>query len=180
MLASAERTTLQALDAAVRSESTAAHIDEIASNLEQELSRRPDVLLVWKPIALSSYSLPLPGMIRSSWVFVLRANSITGAERHPNSYQRMMSYRGAGDFQTRLDGPWCSHNLTSDPGSRLEERWISIPPNVWHQGVVAEKNWIVVSLHTVLDHELIEERPGLELGDGFRRKKYVGESEKSS
>jgi hypothetical protein len=180
MLTTEEKAILQALDAAVSCESTATRIDEIVSCVEQELSRKPDDLLAWNPVPLSLYHLPLPDMIRSSWVFILRANTVTGAERHPNSHQRMMSYRGAGDFQTRTGGPWCSHRLTSDPAAPLEERWISIPPNVWHQGVVAETNWIVVSFHTVLDHELIEERPDPESSNAFRRRKYVGEREKSA
>jgi hypothetical protein len=174
-----EKIILEALDAAVRCEPTATHIDGIVSLVEQKLSRRPDDLLAWKPIPLSLYSLPLPDIIRSSWVFILRSNTVTGAERHPNSHQRMMSYRGAGDFQTRTGGPWCSHRLRSDPAARIEERWISIPPNVWHQGVVAETNWIVVSFHTVPDDELIEERPDPGLSNAFRRRKYVGESKKS-
>ncbi len=85
---------LEALDTAVRSEAAAAHINEIVSLVEQELQRRPDDVLAWKSIPLTVYGSPLPAMIRSSWAFILRANTITGAERHPNSHQRMMSYRG--------------------------------------------------------------------------------------
>jgi len=84
-------------------------------------------------------------MIRSSWVFVLRARSASGAERHPNSYQRVMSYHGYGDFQVWSDGAWRSNQLVSSPKAPLQSRWASIPPLVWHQGVVPEKNWVVVS-----------------------------------
>lgn len=180
MLTTEEKTILQKLDAALSYGSTATWLDEIISNVEQELVRKSDDLLDWKSVPLSLYHLPLPEQIRSSWVFILRANTTTGAERHPNSHQRMMSYRGSGDFQTRTDGPWCSHRLISDPAASLEERWISIPPNVWHQAVVADKHWIVISFHTVPDHELIEERPGLESGNTLRRRKYVGEGGNSS
>ena len=166
---------LEALDAAVRSEAMAAPIDDIVSWVEQELQRRTDDVLAWKPIPLELYGSPLPATIRSSWVFILRANMNTGAERHPNSHQRMISYRGAGDFQTRTEGPWCSHYLRSDPAAPLEQRWISIPPNVWHQGVVPGANWVVVSFHTVRDDELIEERPDAELNNASRRRKYVGD-----
>ncbi len=171
---------LEALDTAVRSEVAAAHINEIVSLVEQELRRRPDDVLAWKPIPLTLYGSPLPAIIRSSWVFILRANAITGAERHPNSHQRMMSYRGAGDFQTKTEGLWCSHYLRSDPAAPLEESWISIPPNVWHQGVVPEANWVVVSFHTVVDDELIEERPDGDINNAIRRRKYVGDGEKPS
>jgi hypothetical protein len=103
----------------------------------------------------------------------LRADTTTGAERHPNSHQRMMSYRGHGDFQTRRNGPWRSHLLTSDGTAPLEERWISIPPHVWHQGVVPGKNWVVVSFHTVVAEDLVEERPGTGAKDGVRQRKYA-------
>ena len=98
-------------------------------------------------------------MIRSSWVFVLRAQANTGAERHPNSHQRMMSYRGSGDFQLWTGGRWRSNPLVSDSEAPIESRWVSIPPNIWHQGVVPTENWVVLSFHTVPEGELIEERP---------------------
>jgi hypothetical protein len=57
----------------------------------------PEDVLAWEPIPLDLYKVPLPKAIHSSWVFILRANTVSGAERHPNSHQRMMSYRGTGD-----------------------------------------------------------------------------------
>jgi len=176
MLEKDELRTLEALDAGVRSESTTARIDEIVSRVEQALQGRPDDVLAWEPIPLESYGSPLPEVIRSSWVFVLRAHTISGAERHPNSHQRMMSYRGSGDFQTRTEGDWCSHFLKSDQTVPIEERWISIPPNVWHQGVVPEENWVVVSFHTAAEDDVIEERPDTETTDAVRQRKYAGGS----
>lgn len=171
-----ESRILQALDLAVTSEAIRPKIDAIVARVEQKLSARPDDVLAWEPIPLDFYTAPLPETIRSSWMFVLRANTTTGAERHPNSHQRMMSYRGAGDFQTRPEGNWCSHLLTSDPTAPIAERWISIPPNVWHQAVVPGENWVVVSFHTVAEHELIEERPVTEAKDAVRQRKYAEES----
>ena len=130
--------------------------------------------MAWRPIPLELYRQPLPGDIRSSWVFVLRARRVTGPERHPNSRQRMMSYRGAGDFPTKIElaGPWQSHPLDSDPASALANRWVSIPPKVWHQGVVANHNWVVVSFQTATEDELMEERPDPNVPAGFVRKRY--------
>jgi hypothetical protein len=164
---------LKALDLAVRSPLTMHRIDAIAARAEQKLIDRSDDLLAWESIPLDFYSVPLPEIIRSSWVFILRASRTTGAERHPNSHQRMMSYRGCGDFQTRTAGNWCSHLLKSDPVVPITERWISIPPNVWHQGIVPGENWIVVSFHTAAEHELIEERPASETKDTLRQRKYA-------
>ncbi len=171
-----ESRILEALDLAVRSKAIRPNIDAIVARVEQELRERPDEVLAWEPIPLDFYTAPLPETIRSSWVFILRANTTTGAERHPNSHQRMMSYRGCGDFQTRPEDDWCSHQLKSDPMLAIAERWISIPPSVWHQGVVPGENWVVVSFHTAAEHELIEERAATEAKDAVRRRKYAGKS----
>ena len=166
-----EVTILEMLDTAVRS--AAAAIEPIVSVVERKLRESPAEVLAWQPVPLDAYRTPLPNSIQSSWVFILRANVATGAERHSNSHQRMMSYRGSGDFQTRPGPDWRSHHMTSDPAAPLEARWISIPPNVWHQGVVGPEDWIVVSFHTVPEHELVEERPGEEAEDAPRRRNYV-------
>jgi hypothetical protein len=171
-----ESSILEALDLAVRSESIKPKIEAIIARVAQKLRERPDDVLAWEPIPLDFYTAPLPETIRSSWVFILRANTTTGAERHPNSHQRMMSYRGSGDFQTRPEDNWCSHLLNSDPTAPIAERWISIPPNVWHQGVVLGENWVVVSFHTAAEHELIEERLVTEAKAAVRQRKYAGES----
>jgi len=165
-----ERDILEALDAAVRA--AAAAIEPIVASVDRKLRERPGNVLAWEAIPLDCYEARLPASIQSSWVFVLRADVATGAERHPNSHQRMVSYRGHGDFQTRPDREWRSHHLTSDPSAPLEARWISIPPNVWHQGVVGPGDWAVVSFHTVPEHELIEERPATEAGATTHQRKY--------
>lgn len=166
-----ERQILEALDAAVRS--AAGVIGPIVATVDRKLAANPDEVLAWESIPLDRYRIPLPPSIRSSWVFVLRAKVVTGAERHPNSHQRMMSYRGHGDFQTRPAESWLSHHLASEPTLPLDRRWISIPPNVWHQGVVGDEHWAVVSFHTVLPHELIEERPAIEAAGASRQRRYA-------
>ena len=145
-------------------------IDDIAGGLERQLAQNPGAQMVWEPIPLELYGAALPAGIRSSWVFILRAGAVTGAERHPNSHQRVVSWRGAGDLQVRDEGPWRSHPLVSEPGAPIERRWASIPANVWHQAVVPHENWGVASFHTVEPQELIEERPQ---GDGMVRKHYL-------
>ncbi len=161
---------LRTLDAAVRSEPAMSLIDDILSRVERKLVQEPDDPMAWEPIPLRIYDIPLPETIRSSWVFLLRAGTTTEPERHPNSHQRMTSYGGTGDFQTKPADSWSSNILESDPLAPIEKRWVSIPPNVWHRGIVAGANWAVVSFHTVTDSELIEERAG---DDGaLHRRKY--------
>ncbi len=169
----AERKLLVRLDAAVRSREAVAAIGAIAARVEGTLARDVDAIEAWEPIPLSVYGGALPTEIQSSWVFILRGAVTTGAERHPNSHQRMTSWRGGGDFQVNDEGGWRSHVMRSDAGASLEERWISIPPNTWHQGLVGEGDWVVVSFHTVPAAELIEERPGQDGPATVRARKYL-------
>ena len=169
-----EREILEVLDAAVRS--ATATIEPLIAAVERSLQENAREVLAWEAIPLDRYCTRLPESIRSSWVFVLRANVATGAERHPNSHQQMISYRGRGNFQTQPGLAWCSHHLTSDPSAPLEERWISLPANLWHQGVVGRDNRAVVSFHTVAAHELIEERRGTGASDQVRQRKYVAKA----
>ncbi len=164
-----ERRTLALLDALVSRKPARRALDSIADRLENRLAAGAAPLLVWEPVALALYGEPLPDGILSSWVFVLRANTVSGAERHPNSIQRVMSYRGSADLQTRPAGKWLSHCLVSRRTAPLEDRWLSIPAGVWHQGTMGGENWTVVSFHTVPAEELIEERPAAAGGEIARR-----------
>ncbi|PYK02486.1 MAG: hypothetical protein DME63_06505 [Verrucomicrobia bacterium] len=86
-----ERSLLEMLDKIVRSEKVHAQILPILERGRTQLARRPNSLMAWEPIALETFGA-FPSAIRSGWVFILRAGSDTGAERHPNSHQRMMSF----------------------------------------------------------------------------------------
>src|SRR5262245_66514427 len=169
-----ERSRLEALDKALRSDSVREHIRSVVRRVREQLDRRKDALMSWEPIPASIFDRALPPEIRSAWVFVLRADADTGAERHPNSHQRMMSFEGSGDLQTGEPGNWQSNVLVSDPDAPLERRWISIPTNVWHRPVInADTDWAVVSFHTVPAEELIEQRPDDSREAGTRQKSYL-------
>jgi hypothetical protein len=150
---------IELLDSAVLDKRIKHHLDEIADRVEKTLDNDPNSLMAWEPIPLDLYNQQLTRDIKSSWIFILKKNSTTGAERHPNSIQRMMSYKGYGDFQTKPNKHWDSNFLESDLEGKIEKRWISIPLNTWHQGIVGDDNWVVISFHTAGVSELIEERP---------------------
>jgi hypothetical protein len=174
-----ERAILETLDAAARTPEAASALRQIGERVVATLARGPKEIEAWEAVPLELYGAGgLPAEIRSSWVFVLRRNVTTGAERHPNSRQRLFSLSGGGDFQVHNGERWTSHRLVSDPRARLEDRWISIPPDTWHQGVVGEQDWLVVSFHTVAAEDLVEERPDPRDPDPFhprrtRRRRYV-------
>ena len=170
-----EREILEVLDAAVGRESVARLIDSIAARLEVELAKDPRALMAWEVVPLSAYGVELPDVIRSSWVFILRAGAATGAERHPNSQQRMMSYRGDGNFPVWNGAAWQSNHLFSDRDAPLENRWVSIPVNAWHQSLKPEADWVVVSFHTAKEDELIEERGDPSATSAISSRRYLGE-----
>src|SRR5437763_15882269 len=99
-----ERSLLEALDTIVGSEEVRAQIYPIVERVRTELARNKKAQMTSEPIPLTIYGGALPSGIRSSWVFVLRAGATTGAERHPNTHQRMMSSEAAGTLQARA-GP---------------------------------------------------------------------------
>ena len=157
-LAPGEQSILESLDAAIRVPRSAAILAAVVDEVSAELAAKSNARLAWRPIPLETYDR-LPEGIASSWVFVLRAECTSGAERHPNSIQRFMSYRGSADMQTWNAQEWVSHVLCSDPQAPMQERWLSIPTNVWHRPVMGAGDWVVVSFHTAADDKLIEERP---------------------
>jgi len=169
-----ERTCLESADTILRSEPVRRQIRPVVERVRAELARKKEALMTWEPIPLTVFGRALPREIRSAWVFVLRAGADTGAERHPNSHQRMMSFEGSGDMQTGEPGQWQSNLLISNPDAPLEQRWISIAQNVWHRPVVgADADWVVVSFHTVPAEELIEEKPDDASQDGTKQMKYL-------
>jgi hypothetical protein len=157
-----ETEILQQLDHAIRRPRAAAFLVSLANDLEVALLEDPALRLAWRSVPLCAYdNLPnrLPEGIASSWVFALRSDCTSGAERHPNSIQRVMSYRGSADMQLWNGTAWESHRMASGADRPLDTRWLSIPTNVWHKPVMAGENWVVVSFHTAADDVLIEERP---------------------
>jgi hypothetical protein len=171
-----ERSCLESLDAAVRSQEVLEHLRPIMERVRAKLTRNEKALMAWEPIPLNVFGRALPQTIRSAWVFILRAGADTGAERHPNSHQRMMSFQGSGDMQTGEPGKWQSNVLINKPETPLEQRWISIPPNTWHRPVVgAGADWAVVSFHTVAAEELVEEKPDDSGKGGTKQMRYMSE-----
>ncbi len=172
-----EQRILKLLEAALRQPRAKPVIEAIASRVQQKLADDPEATLAWEPVPLETYGGGLPEEIRSSWVFVLRAGMTSGAERHPNSHQRMMSYRSAGDLQTWENGAFRSNSLVSNPAVPLEQRWVSIPINVWHKPVMGAGDWVVVSFHTAAAEKLIEERGDPEKRTETRQETYRARSD---
>ena|ERR1700756_5728191 len=99
-----ERSSLELLDAVLRSEDVRKEIPRVVERVRVGLARKKEALMTWEPIPLGVFGRKLPEEIRSAWVFVLRAGADTGAERHPNSHQRMMSFPRERRYANRRAG----------------------------------------------------------------------------
>jgi hypothetical protein len=168
----AERSLLQDLDVALGQSSVRTRLEPFIARCFPKLAADTTAVMAWEHVPLEIYGGELPCEIQSSWVYILRAGVTTGAERHPNSRQRMMSLRGTGDLQTGEAGAWRSKLLVNEFSASLERRWISVPAGTWHQAVVPNEDWVVVSFHTVPPHELIEERPDAKDSTQTVQRKY--------
>ena len=146
-----------ALDAAVRSSDVARHVQDALRRTAEAL-RNSDGPMAWETIPLDLFEELPPGVL-SCWVFMLRASQDTGAERHPNSHQRSLSLIGEGQVQLRQQGEWQSFALNSHTATSIDDRWVSIRPNTWHRWQVGRDDWGVLSFHTVVAEDLVEERP---------------------
>jgi hypothetical protein len=78
-MATQDRAILEKLDVILRAEDVRAQIQPIVERVRAELQRKTTAVMTWEPIPLSIYGNALPAMIRSSWVFILRAGADYGS-----------------------------------------------------------------------------------------------------
>jgi hypothetical protein len=146
------------LNEIIRADGVMRAVTHALARVVERLDASPNVM-AWDIVPLTTFGARLPANIGSAWIFVIRANSATGAERHPNSHQRSFSLIGSGRFEVRGRADWRPHPLVGAPGASIDQRWVSIPPSTWHQLFVGSETWGMLSFHTVAAEELIEERP---------------------
>jgi hypothetical protein len=164
---------IKELDDIVKEDVIKAIVDSFESEAEKKLKKNSGIDIQWLSIPIDLFGDSLPDCIKSSWVFVIRSNVSTGPERHPNSHQRMMSYRDAGKIQTWDGKRWLTRKLVSTEEEPLGKRWISIPENVFHRAVTGKKTWVVVSFHTVPANELVEERAPIDDLSKVKKQRYI-------
>src|ERR687895_376959 len=70
-------------------------INSLIDTLKQQLPHTSEPF-VWSAIDLQSIATPLPGNIKSSWIFVLKKGVGSGCHYHPNSIQHMVMIEGEG------------------------------------------------------------------------------------
>jgi hypothetical protein len=129
-------------------------LNPILTRVESKLIANSDWPQAWEPLKLDLFGSDLPISIKSCWFFVLRSGVVFGAERHPNSHQRSLAFKGSALFEVFVDGVWSACPIDS-----VGTKAISIPANTWHRIKIGSSNFISLSFHTVSAKELVEETP---------------------
>lgn len=133
---------LEQMRAAVRTLLARAEVQETIARLEREVPATADTF-VWSTLPLDGVTLP--AHIRSGFIFVLKADTPSGAHHHPNSVQHMLLVRGRG------------RSCVGDASSTLTPwGWTVIPEGVAHEFFPEGEAMVVVSFHTCAADELEE------------------------
>jgi hypothetical protein len=151
------------LDRAVRAPGVKRYVDAALERTRKALPQS-NRAMTWEVVPLDVFK-GLPSEIKSCWVFVLGPFQSSGAERHPNSHQRSLCLLGEPEYQTREGEWWKTRALRADADASVDDRWASIPQNVWHQWIVGPGEFAVLSFHTVDADDLVEERAADEDAD---------------
>jgi len=144
---------LPQLNEAVLELSTRSSFHSLVDTLKGQLQLSSEPF-VWSTIDLQSITAPLPAIIKSGWIFVLKKDVPSGCHYHPNSIQHMVVIEGEGDSKVgvisgrmrRLNEPDCS----------LDDIWYVIREGVPHEFFPKGADVVVVSFHTSAPDELEE------------------------
>jgi hypothetical protein len=100
----------------------------------------------WEFVSLG----PLPEGIASAGLFVLPARSRPTPHRHPNSIQHMRRLSGEARVRLTLGDQGLDRAVGAD------EPWVVIKADATHQIAVGDREFVVISFHTVPQEELLE------------------------
>lgn len=119
-------------------------IQDTIARLKREVPETTDTF-VWSTIELPAPGVALPKHILSGWIFVLKADTPSGAHQHPNSIQHMLMLEGKG------------RSCVGDEWKQLRvSEWTVIPEGVAHEFFPEGDAMVVMSFHTCLAEDLEE------------------------
>ena len=150
-----EKSILEKLDSLLKKGDIANLITPMISEVKKELEQK-QVVSITKNIPVESFGSELPTSINLCRLFILKANTKSKIERHTNSYQRTYTLCGKGDTKIFENNVWKS-NVRKSSGSSIENKWLSVPENTWHQPISFSDDWITITFHTAFENEIIDE-----------------------
>ncbi len=154
-MSQAENKLLESLDIALNNKLVVPFINEAISNVTIELTKS-NFTSITKNISIDKFNGLLPNQIKLCRIFALKANIKSKVERHTNSPQRTFTYIGEGDTKILENNIWKS-NVKKNVGSSIDDRWLSVPENTWHQPIALSNDWITITFHTASEDEIIDE-----------------------
>ena len=103
--------------------------------------------------------------VRLCRLFLLRRGTrMAVPERHRNSVQRLVSYRGSGSIHQGVPGrgpEWLRPRTIHSPGadqSDLARHWDIVPAGVWHfPEADGAEDWATVTFHSAAEGEIVDE-----------------------
>ena len=150
-----EKIFLEKLDGLLKKREIISLITPIISEVKKELEQKK-VVSITKNIPVELFGSELPTSINLCRLFILKSNTKSKIERHTNSYQRTYTLYGEGDTKILENNIWKS-NIRKSLGSSIEDRWLSVPENTWHQPISFSDDWITITFHTTSESEIIDE-----------------------
>jgi len=130
-------------------------IERFCADCESELAGHPDLEMTYR---LVSDDLDLPSSasaLKSLWVFAFRPNGESDIHKHSNSTQYTLTRSGLGTM--RIGNPETRRADHLLHPFATESDLAIIPPGTYHHAVASDEGWQVVSFHTVLSSQLLDE-----------------------
>lgn len=151
-----ELNLISCLDELLKFESNKTFIEEGIAIANKKLDGE-NLKSVTVTIPISKFGEKLPKGFGLCRIFILKANTEAKVERHTNSIQRVMSYKGSGTIKVQRSNKWISNPLSSNKNNPVENRWLTVEENIWHQPISGPENWITVTFHTADEKTIIDE-----------------------
>ena len=145
-----DKTILEALDQIIKDPKIIRFIIPLIEEAKSE-----KCFPVTKTVPLSLFENKLPKQINQCRIFILGANTKSKIERHTNSFQRTVTIFGSGDTKVLINNIWVS-NIRRADGKTIEDRWLSVPENTWHQPISGKEDWITVAFHTASEGQIVD------------------------
>ena len=146
---------ISSLDEILKDESIRKTID-LALSRAKERFTQSTVPSITEIIPLSIFGDKLPKEINLCRLFILKANTKSKIERHTNSYQRTYTLYGEGDTKILENNIWKS-NVRKSLGSSINDKWLSVPEDTWHEPIALSTDWVTITFHTASEDEIVDE-----------------------
>jgi hypothetical protein len=141
----------------IRTDIVKTRFAEAAGEAKEILSADPSKLAASVVLPLELFGPSLPFELKSCRLSVMRGGTQYHIEKHPNATQYVLSINGNGAIRVKFSDEWLVSQLSSDPSVMLQERWHTVPANIWHQPIPSDNDWTVVAFHTAPAGELKDE-----------------------